>query len=194
MAILQQVILLGIALSWTGEKENKTLGSLFEISRSPWVLMIGKALPYIVINSIVAEFFLRVLFPLNNIPMQGSWQIAVPFTFLFVITIVTWGMWVSGLCKTRLFATQALMFVAMPSFVLSGFTWPKEAMPSYVQILSNALPLTYFVNSFRNIYLGDAAFKYVAKDFAILGVFTVTNIYLTYVVIRRMQNNQSQGL
>jgi len=185
MAILQQVILLGLALSWTGEKEDKSLATLVRTSRSPLVLMTGKALPYLVVNFLVAEVFLRLLFPFCDIPMEGSWAVAIPFTALFTLTIVTWGLWVSGLCRTRLFATQLLMFIALPSFVLSGFTWPTRAMPYPIQVLGQMLPLTHFVNGFRNVYLGAAEFRYVADDFAALGLFTLVNIVLSYFVIRR---------
>jgi ABC-2 type transport system permease protein len=186
IAILQQVILLGIALSWTGEKEKGTLPELFAISRTPFVLMLGKALPYFLINAVVAEFYLRVLFPLNDIPMEGSWLIAIPFTFLFVMTVVTWGMWVSGLCRTRLFATQALMFVAMPSFVLSGFTWPVSGMTWFPRFLGQLLPMTYFVTSFRNIYLANAPFEFIAGSVGALVGFLALNIVLALVVIRRL--------
>lgn len=186
IAILQQVILLGIALTWTGEKEAGTLPELFRLTRSPWALLVGKALPYFLVNAIVAEFYLRVLFPLNDIPMEGSWAVAIPFTFLFVATVVTWGMWVSGLFRTRLFATQALMFVAMPSFILSGFTWPPEAMPAVVRWLGNCLPMTYFVTSFRAIYLGGAPFRFVVGDVLVLCGFFAVNVALAYWGIRRL--------
>jgi ABC-2 type transport system permease protein len=186
MAILQQAMLLGIPSSWTAEKENQTLNSLFEISRHPWALIFGKALPYVAIYFIIAELFLRVLLPLSNVPTSGQWLMTTPFTFLFIFTVVMWGMWLSGLCKTRLFATQILTLVALPSFVISGFTWPAAAMPAYAQILSKFLPVTYFVNSFQSVYQTDASFSYVAKDFAILGVFAGLNVYLAYRVVRWM--------
>jgi ABC-2 type transport system permease protein len=146
--------------------------------------MLGKALPYFLINAVVAEFYLRVLFPLNDIPMEGSWLVAIPFTFLFVMTMVTWGMWVSGFCRTRLFATQALMFVAMPSPVLSGFTWPASGMTWFPRFLGQLLPMTYFVTSFRNIYLANAPFEFVAGSVAALLGFLALNIVLALVVIR----------
>jgi len=190
MAILQQVILLGIALSWTGEKEKGSLPELFAITRSPWKLFVGKMLPYLIVNFVVAEFYLRVLFPLNDIPMEGSWAVAIPYTLLFVFTIVTWGMWVSGLFKTRLFATQALMFVAMPSFVLSGFTWPQQGMPFLFRWMGNLLPMTHFVTGFRSIYLAGAPFRFVAEGFLALGLFSLVNVGLALWVIKRIATNE----
>ncbi|MBI4402510.1 MAG: ABC transporter permease [Deltaproteobacteria bacterium] len=186
IAILQQVILLGVALSWTGEKEFGTLGELFSISKSPVALLVGKSLPYIVFNFVVGEFFLRVLFPLNDIPMEGSWVVAIPFTLLFIVTIVTWGMWVSGLCRTRLFATQILMFIALPSFILSGFTWPHEGMPFLIRVLAYCLPMTHFANSFRKLYLAGAPFQFVYTDFLMLIIFTAVNLVICYLVIARL--------
>lgn len=193
MAILQQVILLGIALSWTGEKERKTLPELFSITRSSPKLFLGKLLPYLLINFVVAEFYLRVLFPMNDIPMEGSWFVAITYTFLFVFTVVTWGMWVSGLLRTRLFATQALMFVAMPSFVLSGFTWPHAGMPWPFRALANCLPMTHFVNGFRSIYLAGAPFEYVAKNFGILLGFSALNVALAIYIIGRIKSANGES-
>ena len=138
------------------------------------------------VDFVVAEFYLRVLFPLNDIPMEGSWLLAIPFTFLFVLTVVSWGLWVSGLCRTRLFATQALMFVAMPSFVLSGFTWPAEGMPWFIRFIGNCLPMTYFVNSFRSVYLGGAPLRYVYTDILILLAFLAVNLLVAKLVIQRL--------
>ena len=190
MAIIQQVILLAVALSWTGEIERGTVGEVMGLARSPWVALGGKLLPYVVLNFVVALFYINVLFPLNDIPMEGSWLVAVPYTMIFVLTIATWGMWMSALCKTRLFATQVLMFLAMPSFVLSGFTWPSRAMPALVRGMGHLLPLTYFVNGFRNIYLAAAPFRYVAADVATLCLFTAVNLVLAYWAISRL-NRQS---
>lgn len=189
MAILQQVVLMGLALCWTGEKERGTLGELFLLSRKPWELVIGKMIPYLVLNFLIAEFYLRVLFPLNDIPMEGSWAIAIPFTFLFILTLVTWGMWMGAIFQTRLFATQALMFLAMPSFILSGFTWPAEGMPTVIRWMGQLLPMTHFVSSFRAVYLGGAPFYYVAHDFGILMGFCALNIALAYYVVKRMINS-----
>ncbi len=192
MAILQQVILLGVALSWTGEFERKTVGEVTKISISPLTVLLGKLAPYVGLNFLVALFYLHVLFPLNDIPMEGNWFITIPFTLIFIVTITTWGMWMSALCKTRLFATQVLMFLAMPSFVLSGFTWPAKAMPIVIQWFGKCLPLTYFVNSFRNIYLAAAPFQYIAADFAMLCGFTVMNLVVAYWAISRIFNRQDQ--
>lgn len=191
MAILQQVILLGMALSFTAEKEFGTLTELLSMSKSDWKIVVGKALPYLLMNCLVAEIFLRVLFPLNDIPMEGSWILAIPFTFLFVMTIVSWGLWMSAIFKTRLFATQMLMFIAMPSFILSGFTWPHHGMPMVLRGLAHLLPLTYFVNSFRKIYLADVPFRPISGDFLVLGAFCVGNILLSLIAVKRLRKDFS---
>lgn len=186
IAILQQVILMGMALCFTGEREKGTLAGLFAISRNPFALVLGKALPYLLLNFVIAEIYLRVLFPLNDIPMEGSWAVAIPFTFLFVFVVVTWGLWMGACFRTRLFATQALMFLAMPSFILSGFTWPPEGMPVFLRAVAQLLPMTHFVRSFRNVYLGGAPFRFVVTDFLILILFATVNFFLGLGIIRRL--------
>lgn len=184
--ILQQVALLAIALSWAGEVEDKRLPSLLSISKNSMALLIGKGLPYILINCCIAELYLRVFFPLNGIPIVGSYALTLLFSFLFVSAIVFWGMWFSALCKKKLLATQMLMFIALPSFILSGFTWPMQAMPKVVQGLAHLLPITYFVNSFRAIYLSGATFSDIYQDFIILSGFLGFNILLAWYTTSRI--------
>jgi ABC-2 type transport system permease protein len=105
---------------------------------------------------------------------------------LFIVTIVFWGMWFSAFCQSRLTATQVLMFVALPSFLLSGFTWPVKAMPDAVQWISQLLPITHFVSAFRNLYLGGATWRYVAPNFAILSVFLTLNLVISFFALRRL--------
>lgn len=186
MAVLQQVILMALALTWTSEKEAKTLGEVLAITKNPWFVMIGKALPYTLINIVVAEVFLRIVFPLAGIPMNGSWYTVIPFTILFILAIVTWGLWASALAKTRLFATQALMFIALPSFVLSGFTYPQSAMPAALQVISHLLPITYFLHGFRRIYLSGGGAHVVAKEFLALSIFCIVNIIFAWMATRRV--------
>jgi ABC-2 type transport system permease protein len=184
VTIIQQVILLALALSFAGERESNTMPELLKITRNPLALMVGKSLPYIVVNFVVFEFYLRVLFPLNDVPIEGSWALTLPFSVLFIITIVFWGMWFSAICTSRLMATQVLMFVALPSFLLSGFTWPVKAMPDPVQWLAQLLPITHFVSAFRNLYLGGATWRYVAPNFAILSGFLVLNLVVSFFALR----------
>ena len=186
ITILQQIILMGLALSMAGERETGSIGELFGISRRADVLFLGKALPYFIVNFLIAEVYMRVFFPMNEIPMEGSWPLMMSFTALFVGAVVALGIWVSSFCKTRLFATQLLMFIAMPSFVLSGFTWPLSAMPEAVQWLSQLLPMTHFVTSFRNIYLAGADLAQVSSAVIALLGFLAANVFLALWGIRRL--------
>ncbi len=186
ITILQQIILMAVALSMSGEREDSTLRDVYKISRNPMAILLGKGLIYVAINFLVAEVYLRLIFPLYDIPIEGSWYLTLAFTTLFIATIVTWGFWVSAFCKSRLFATQILMFMAMPSFVLSGFTWPMEAMPESIQWLSRLLPMTHFVSSFRQIYLAGSGFVDVAQSFVILALFLALNIGLSVIAQKRI--------
>lgn len=186
MTVIQQVALLAMALSWAGERERGTLADLFRLSRSPVALMAGKALPYVFINFLVAELYFRVLFPMAGIPIEGNWGAMLTFTTLFVAAIVFWGMWFSAFCRTRLMATQMLMFIALPSFILSGYTWPLAAMPDAIRFLSHLLPITYFVTGVRDIYLGGVPAAYLWHSFLALGIFLAVNVGLAWLGVRNL--------
>jgi ABC-2 type transport system permease protein len=186
ITILQQIILMGMALSFSGERESGTLNRLFGISRQPWEIILGKSIPYLLVGLILAEFYLRVLFPLNDIPITGAWWLTFGFTALFIMTIVSWGLWVSSLCRSRLFATQILMFVAMPSFVLSGFTWPLSAMPEPVRLIGQMLPMTHFISSFRSVYLAGATLQDIYPSVLALILFLGVNLGLAFLGVKRL--------
>ena len=192
--LLQQVILLGLALTWTSEKEEGSISQLFGSTNSNAAVLIGKSLPYLLIHFVMAEVFLRIVFPLNDIPMEGSWKVAIGFTMMFILSIVTWGLWMSAFCRTRLFATQMLMFLATPSFVLSGFTYPQSAMPEWVQWLAQLFPMSYFVTSFRNVYLGGASLSHIWPNFMALGLFVLINSILAYLAIGWLRNHSLRAV
>jgi ABC-2 type transport system permease protein len=156
MTILQQVVLLGLALSWSGEREGNTLTNLFSLSRNPFILIGAKAFPYLLIHGLVCALFIGLFFPATGISITGHWFLLLIYTAAFLLSIVTWGAWISAWVSNRLFATQVLMFVAMPSFLLSGYTWPHMAMPDFLQAISQLLPLTHFVGGLRRLCLGAA--------------------------------------
>ncbi|MBW7892813.1 MAG: ABC transporter permease, partial [Chitinophagaceae bacterium] len=68
---------------------------------------------------------------------------------VFVLAVSFIGILVSILLPDQLKATEVLMVIATPSFILSGFTWPLSQMPVWVQHIASGIPLTHFLKAFR---------------------------------------------
>ena len=83
--------------------------------------------------------------------MNGNIVLVISTLLIFTAAIVFLGMVFSLFCKNSIQGIQNAMIIAVPSFMLSGFTWPVMAMPEFVQKLSHLLPLTYFLNAIKII-------------------------------------------
>ncbi len=68
------------------------------------------------------------------------------------------GLWASTVADNQQQASQIVMFFAMPSILLSGFIFPREAMPEWVKDISYFIPMTYFLKIVRGIILKGMGF------------------------------------
>ena len=147
-AVLQQVLLLGLALAFASEYENGTFKELVEKCPSLLKLMSVKIIPYLIMS--FGLWILYWIFTLwFRIPFYDN---LLPLTFvagIFVISVSFIGVLVSILVPNQLKATEILMVIATPSFILSGFTWPLSQLPVWVQGIANVIPLTHFLKAFR---------------------------------------------
>jgi ABC-2 type transport system permease protein len=147
-AVLQQVLLLGLALAFASEYENGTFKDLVEKCPSLLKLMSVKIIPYLLMS--FGLWIMYWLFTLwFRIPFYDN---LLPLTFvagIFILSVCFIGILVSILVPNQLKATEILMVVATPSFILSGFTWPLSQMPVWVQGIANCIPLTHFLKAFR---------------------------------------------
>jgi ABC-2 type transport system permease protein len=77
------------------------------------------------------------------------------------------------MARTQMQALQMSFFVFLPSIMLSGFLFPREAMPAIVQYIGDILPLTYYLTIIRGIILKGIGISYLLPQVAALLVFTV---------------------
>lgn len=63
------------------------------------------------------------------------------------------GIFISTLAKNQLQAMYMSFAVILPSVILSGFVFPRESMPIVIQWLGGVIPLTYFLEILRGIFL-----------------------------------------
>jgi ABC-type multidrug transport system permease subunit len=136
------------------EKES---GSIFNIYCSPirpWEYLLGKLLPYWVIG-FLNYFLLCVLAQhLFHIPFRGSFLFLTLATFLYVGTCTALGLLISVLLKTQVGAMLLTTVITMiPSFIYSGFFISVPSMGIEAQIMARLLPVTYFMEIVRGVYL-----------------------------------------
>lgn len=184
--VIQQVALLYIAVSIIREKEQDTLGELKENSKSPLVIAAGKMLPYFIVNFLTLNILLLEAIFAFKIPLYGNYMYILLLTAAFLICILSLGILLSSICRTELEATQISMLVAVPSFLFSGYTWPLMAMPLVAKIVARLLPLTYYSDNVRKIFLMDVEFKTILPDLMVLtGAAIVLFSFAVFVIKKK---------
>jgi ABC-2 type transport system permease protein len=163
--IMQQVFLLVLALSFAKEFEDKTFSHLLRYSKNSWFLVLVKSIPYWAIGLALWMPLIWVFFGLFKVEMVSSFGTFFLVSFLFIMSLTFMGIATSILFRTQLKATEVLMIVAVPSFIISGQTWPLMAMPKIIQGLSNMLPLTHFLEAFRCLLLEKGSLSDILPEF-----------------------------
>lgn len=178
--VLQQVLLLGLALSFASEFENGTFKDLVKRCPSIFKMLAVKIIPYLIMS--FGVWLIYWLFTLwFRLPFYEN---LLPLTFIagiFVLSVSFIGILVSVVVPNQLKATEILMVIATPSFILSGFTWPLSQMPQAVQAIANVIPLTHFLKAFRILIIEDGAFSQTTRpiwNMIIIGLVCSIGAYI----------------
>ncbi|MNL27831.1 Inner membrane transport permease YbhS [compost metagenome] len=181
-AALQQVLLLGVALGATREKEAGTWAET--LASTPLLpLWLGKTLPYWLVTMTMTVICIAVAVFGFGLPVHGALWPVVLVSAVFDLAVASLGFLVSFAFRTQLMATQVAMLIAVPSFMLSGFTWPQMAMPLPLAAASQLLPLTYYLHAFREVVSKGHGLESLGTDFAAL--FAMTLVSLVAVALLR---------
>ncbi|MBO6185842.1 MAG: ABC transporter permease [Chryseobacterium sp.] len=150
--ILQQTLLIGVAAAFTSEIEEKKLLNLYQLSRQSISKMIfGKSLLYFIVFMVFGFFFSIVNFSVFDVEVRGNYFDLAVVSALFIATIIVFGMLIGSFFKTKLFAFQVLVFSSYPIFLITGYSMPYQALPRFVQILSDMLPTSPFLKTYISI-------------------------------------------
>ncbi|HEX2846350.1 MAG TPA: ABC transporter permease [Chitinophagaceae bacterium] len=157
--VLQQVILLAMAVSFAAEFQRGSFVSEYRsIRKWAFPIMLIKVIPVWVFSVLIVAFYycMHIVF---RVPLPEGILHFMLLTALFVGSASFLGVFISILIPDALKATQILMVLASPAFIISGFTWPSNAMPGFVQFLADIIPLSPFLEAFKILLIqkGSAA-------------------------------------
>lgn len=151
--ILQFLTGLFTSLAIVREREQGTIEQLVVTPIQPWELIIGKIVPYVFIAffDLIEILVLGVL--LFGMPIRGDLVLLFLISLVFLLSTLGQGLLVSSVSRTQQEAMLMSMLVLFPGIFLSGFFFPLEAMPGWLQALSYAIPLRYMLIIIRGIIL-----------------------------------------
>ncbi len=174
--ILQVVVMLLTSFAIVREKEQRTLEQLIVTPVSRFGLMLGKLLPFLgvgICETASVLFLMRFLF---QVPIAGSVYLLGFFALIFLFTTLGMGLLVSTFAQNQIQALQISFVILLPSFLLSGFMFPQETMPTVIYWIGQVVPATYFLRILRGIILRKAGFWDLWDNAAILAVMGVVII------------------
>ncbi|MQL51543.1 ABC transporter permease subunit [Desulfofundulus thermobenzoicus] len=183
--ISQQVALLYMAVAMAREKENGTLTELQVACNSALAVVAGKIAPYYVINFVTLNLMFLVAYWIFQIPFRGHYLYLLLLLAFFLACILSLGIFLSVICKSELEATQIAMLVAVPSFLFSGYTWPLSAMPPVALFIARLLPLTYFCDNVRKIFLMEVGFPVILPDLVVLAAIAAILFPLSVLITKK---------
>jgi len=151
VAFLIPIILTALAI--VREKEIGTLEQLMVTPIRPWELMVGKTLPFALVGILDVIMIALIGIFWFEVPLQGNPLVLLVGAVLFLMSSVAIGLFMSTISSTQRQAQISVFFFTMPAFTLSGFAFPIENMPAWVQYLTYANPLRYFLVIIRGVFL-----------------------------------------
>ena len=173
--ILTMTMVMITSMAIVRERERGTLEQLLITPLKTWELLLGKLLPYILVGYVQTTVSLIVGIGIFAIPMRGSILLLYGLTTLFIVASLTLGLVISTISRTQMQAMQLSFLIFMPSVLLSGFIFPREAMPKIFYYLSNLLPMTHYVEILRGIILrGNDITALYPQAAALLVLITLT--------------------
>lgn len=183
--IVQQVILLALALSFAQEYERGTFKTeLLAKTQSPALAILVKCTPYWIMTIIIWLFFLTQQFYFKIPLAPEAIGANLILASLFVAASSFLGILVSILVPSQLKATEMLMVIATPSFVFSGFTWPLSQMPVWIQYIADVIPLTHFLKGYRILLTQQGSLSDIQGPILGLLILTSTLAIISYIALK----------
>ncbi len=171
--ILYFITTLLTASSIVRERERGTIEQLIVTPIRSWELVVGKILPYSILALIDMVEVLVIGHWWFKVPIKGDLGLIFALSGLFLISSLGIGLFASTVANTQQEAFITVMVTMLPSLFLSGFFFPIEAMPRFLQYVSAIVPLRYYLVIIRALLLKGVGLSALQNEVIALTIFAV---------------------
>ncbi len=181
--IMQQIIFLAMALVFARDFEDGYFKQLAVTNKWSIYHVFLKSTPFFIMIPLVwlmVSFFV----PYFNIGVSVFNTPMLVLATLLTLSSMSIGMLFSIVIPSQLKATELLMVISTPAFVLSGFTWPTMAIPDAINSVSQFIPLTQFLSGFRKIAFYDGNMSSITTEINMLLGITITTFVSLLAVLQ----------
>jgi ABC-2 type transport system permease protein len=177
------------SVSVVKEKEMGTMEISLVSPLKPIMVLIAKAVPYLVLSLINFIIILLLSVFLLKVEIKGSLALLFAESILFIITCLSLGLLISNLTNSQQTAMLiSMMGMMLPTMLLTGFMFPLENMPWIFRTISHILPSRYYYIIIKDVMLKGLGFSYVWKETLILSGMT---LFLLAVALKNFKTRLS---
>jgi ABC-2 type transport system permease protein len=183
------LMLITMTLTSLGVVREKEIGTLEQLMVTPiksWQLILGKLIPFTIIGYVDVLIVLALARFWFGVPLLGSLPLLFALSGMFILTTLGLGLFISTIAKSQQQAMLiAQFFFFMPFMFLSGFAFPIANMPTAIQYVTYAIPLRYFLEIVRGLFLKGAGLNELWTQSLALLVFGVLTLTLSVLRFRK---------
>jgi ABC-2 type transport system permease protein len=184
--LLMVITLILTSLAVVKEKEIGTLEQLIVTPIKPYQMIIGKLVPFTILGFVSVFIVLTAMQLIFNIPVRGSYVFLIFSIFLYVLSTLGLGLFVSTVTKTQQQAMMIAIFgIMMPMIFLSGFTFPIENMPVAIQYVTYLIPMRYIIEIIRGVILKGIGFNDLWPQVLMLFIMGLLILFLSSLRFRK---------
>ncbi len=167
--LLMLICAMMTSISIVREKERGTMEVLLVSPVRPLMVIVAKAVPYLVLAFAILLVILLMAHFVLGVPLAGSlfWIVAV--STLYILLALALGLLISSVAQTQLVALLlSAMVLLMPVVMLSGMLFPVESMPTVLQWVAAVVPPRYYIDAMRKLMIMGVRIGEIATEVAVL--------------------------
>ena len=169
--LLMLVCAMMTSISIVREKEKGTMELLLVSPVRPLMVIIAKAVPYLVLAFCILITILLMARYVLDVPLQGSVLWILFVSAIYILLALALGLLISNIAQTQLVALlMSAMVLLMPVIMLSGMIFPVESMPQVLQWIAAVVPPRYYIDAMRKLMIMGVGIGEVMKEVAVLSI------------------------
>lgn len=172
--ILMLICAMMTSISIVREKERGTMEVLLVSPIRPLMIIIAKAVPYLLLAFAILTTILLISKFVLTVPLAGSLIWIYVVSGIYILLALSLGLLISTVAKTQLVALLAsAMLLIVPCIMLSGMIYPVESMPMILQYISSIMPPRYYISAMRKLMIMGVGIDKVMKEVMVLALMTL---------------------
>ena len=172
--LLMLICAMMTSISIVREQERGTMEVLLVSPVRPLMIIIAKAVPYLVLAFVILCTILFISKYLLMVPISGSLFCIFLVSCIYIIVALSLGLLISTVANTQLVALLAsAMMLLLPCILLSGMMFPVESMPTILQYVSAIMPPRYYISAMRKLMIMGVGIDKVMHEVLVLSLMAV---------------------